>query len=83
MVEYKGETSTMDTNRILFNEDFNKDFTSDSSPEGDVRDVSSGICSATTGSSHHQNTPDNECIDRRESEIQNDAGPLSKAIWSA
>ena len=58
------------------NQSINEDLTSGSSPEGDVRDVSSGKCN------YKQLKPPEHtciCIDRRESEIQNSAGPLSKA----
>ena len=58
------------------NQSINEDFTSGSSPEDDVRDVSRGICI------YKQFRPPKHtsvCIDRRESEVQNSAGPLSKA----
>ena len=61
------------------NQSINEDLTSGSSPEGDVRDILRGICN------YKQFRPPERtriCIDRKGSEIQNGAGPLSKASRS-
>src|SRR5438132_7954117 len=57
----------------------NEDLTSGSSREGDVRDVPSGICNYKLFKS-----PEHTCknIGRRESEIKDSKGPLSKATKS-
>ena len=51
----------------MINQSINEDLTSGSSPEGDVRDVPSGICSYKLFK-----PPEHTCknIDRRESEIK-------------
>ena len=61
------------------NQSINEDLTSGSSPEGDVRDVPSGICNYKLFK-----PPEHTCenIGRRDSEIKDSAGSLSKATKS-
>ena len=58
------------------NQSINEDLMSGSSPEGDVWDVSSGKCNYKQLKLPEHNCV---CIDRRESEIQNNTFPSSKA----